>query len=279
MEKKPTTKRYPPELKDGRCAWCSTCSEQDPARPDGDLAGGPPARRGRRVAAGLGEASRDRRRQAAGADQRGAGRAQAPAQGELRAAPGQRHLPGGSDFLRGGARPPSKEVVTFIDAHRDHMTGGRRWGVEPICETLQVAPSTYYDAKSRPPVGPRVRDAELGPALEALWKHNYSVYGRRKLTKAARRAGHDVGRDQVARLMRRQGIRGASRAKKRFTTKSDPTRPRARTSSTATSPPPSRRAVGVPTSPTARRGRASSTSPSSSTCSPDASSAGRRRVR
>ena len=43
-----------------------------------------------------------------------------------------------------------------------------------------------------------------------LWKHNYSVYGRRKLTKAARRAGHDVGRDQVARLMRRQGIRGAS---------------------------------------------------------------------
>ena len=55
-----------------------------------------------------------------------------------------------------------------------------------------------------------------------LWKHNYSVYGRRKLTKAARRAGHDVGRDQVARLMRDQGIRGASRSKKRFTTKSDP---------------------------------------------------------
>ena len=60
-----------------------------------------------------------------------------------------------------------------------------------------------------------------------LWKRNYSVYGRRKLTKAARRAGHDLGRDQVARLMRRQGIRGASRAKKRFTTKSDPAHVRA----------------------------------------------------
>jgi putative transposase len=60
-----------------------------------------------------------------------------------------------------------------------------------------------------------------------LWLHNYSVYGRRKLTKAARRAGHDVGRDQVARLMRAQGIRGASRAKKRFTTKSDPAHVRA----------------------------------------------------
>ena len=34
---------------------------------------------------------------------------------------------------------------------------------------------------------------------------NYSVYGRRKLTKAARKAGLDVGRDQVARLMRADG--------------------------------------------------------------------------
>ena len=72
-----------------------------------------------------------------------------------------------------------------------------------------------------------MRDGELGPALVELWKRNYSVYGRRKLTKAARRAGHDVGRDQVARLMRHQGIRGASRSKKRFTTKSDPAHVRA----------------------------------------------------
>ena len=57
--------------------------------------------------------------------------------------------------------------------------------------------------------------------------HNYSVYGRRKLTKAARRAGYDVGRDQVARLMRQAGIRGATRAKTRFTTKADPGAPRA----------------------------------------------------
>jgi putative transposase len=72
-----------------------------------------------------------------------------------------------------------------------------------------------------------VRDAELGPALAEVWKTNYSVYGRRKLWKAARRAGHDVGRDQVARLMRRQGICGATREKKRFTTKPDCTAPRA----------------------------------------------------
>jgi putative transposase len=99
-------------------------------------------------------------------------------------------------------------------------TGGRQWGVEPICaqSELQIAPSTYYDNKSRPPWDREVRDAQLGPQLEVIFKKNYSVYGKRKLVKAAKRQGLDCGRDQVARLMKRQGIRGASRAKKRFTT-------------------------------------------------------------
>ena len=117
--------------------------------------------------------------------------------------------------------------MAFIDAHRTKESGGLRWGVEPICHVLEIAPSTYYDAKSRPPSARAVRDAELGPMLRILWERNYSVYGRRKLTKAARRAGLDVGRDQVERLMRAGGIRGASRAKKRFTTKADPAAVRA----------------------------------------------------
>jgi transposase InsO family protein len=67
----------------------------------------------------------------------------------------------------------------------------------------------------------------LIPKLRAMWEKNYSVYGRRKLTRAARQADLGVGRDQVARLMRAAGIRGASRAKKRFTTHPDPTAVRA----------------------------------------------------
>jgi len=92
---------------------------------------------------------------------------------------------------------------------------------------LEIAPSTYYSAKSRAPSARAVRDAELGPQLKTLWERNYSVYGRRKLTVAARKAGLDVGRDQVARLMRREGVRGASRARRRFTTRSDPAAVRA----------------------------------------------------
>ena len=135
-------------------------------------------------------------------------------------------LKSGVVFLRGRARRPH-QVVAFIDAHRDRTTGGLRWGVEPVCHVLEIAPSTYYGAKNRPPSARAIRDADLGPRLVGLWEKNYSVYGRRKLARAARRAGIDAGRDQVARLMRAHGMRGATRAKKWRTTKPDPVAARA----------------------------------------------------
>ena len=47
--------------------------------------------------------------------------------------------------------------------------------------------------------------------------------GAHKLWKAARRAGHDIGRDQVARLMRAMAIEGISRKRRKvFTTIADP---------------------------------------------------------
>lgn len=64
--------------------------------------------------------------------------------------------------------------------------------------------------------------------LMALWVANRKVYGAHKLWKAARRAGHDIGRDQVARLMRELGICGVSRLRKKvFTTRPDPDATRA----------------------------------------------------
>jgi transposase InsO family protein len=89
-----------------------------------------------------------------------------------------------------------------------------------------MAPSTYYDTKTRPPSARAQRDAVLGPLLRQLWENNYQVYGVRKLWKTARRAGHDVGRDQVARLMRAAGIQGVRRGKRVRTTKADPAAPR-----------------------------------------------------
>jgi putative transposase len=108
-------------------------------------------------------------------------------------------------------------IVAFIDDHRDEL------GVEPVCRVLQVAPSTYYAAKRRQPSARAVRDAVLMQALMVLWVVNRKVYGAHKLWKAARRAGHDIGRDQVARLMRAMEIEGISRRRRRvFTTIADP---------------------------------------------------------
>ena len=66
----------------------------------------------------------------------------------------------------------------------------------------------------------------VGRALRQLWEDNYCVYGARNLWKTARRAGHDVGRDQVARLMRSAGIEGVRRGKRVRTTKAGPGAPR-----------------------------------------------------
>ena len=89
--------------------------------------------------------------------------------------------------------------MAFIDANRADF------GVEPICTVLrsagvQVAPSTYYAAKNRQPSAREQRDTAMIPNLVKIWEANYRVYGARKLWKAARRAGHDIGRDQTARL-------------------------------------------------------------------------------
>jgi putative transposase len=108
--------------------------------------------------------------------------------------------------------------VAFIDAHRDAVVEGPSLGVEPICRVLQVAPSTYYAAKTRPPSLRARRDAELVPLCE----DNYRLDGAHELRKATRRAGLDVGRDQVARLTRVAGIEGARRTERVRTTRAGP---------------------------------------------------------
>ena len=112
-------------------------------------------------------------------------------------------------------------MVDYIDRHKT------TFGVEPICTVLQVAPSTYYAAKTRPLSPRRLRDDVIKAAMVVIWEANYSVYGVRKLWKAMLRGGHTIGRDQTARLMRELGIRGVRRGRKVFTTRSDKTVARA----------------------------------------------------
>ena len=103
-------------------------------------------------------------------------------------------------------------MVRYIDDHKD------RYGVEPICRTLPIAPSTYYEEKARerdPARRPsrHHRDEALTPEITRVWNENFQVYGARKVWKQLKREGFDVARCTVARLMKDQGLQGARRGK------------------------------------------------------------------
>ena len=107
-------------------------------------------------------------------------------------------------------------MTEYIDEHR------ARFGVEPICQTLAIAPSSYYAAKVRPPSARSLRDEELKAGISRVHAANYAVYGVRKVWRQLRREGFAVGRDQVARLMDELDLHGATRTKKVRTTKPAP---------------------------------------------------------
>jgi transposase InsO family protein len=104
-------------------------------------------------------------------------------------------------------------IVAFIDAYK------LVFGVEPICRVprehnLPIAPSTYYAFKKRPPSARSVSDERLVEVVKDVHRDNFGVYGGRKMWHALIRKGEQIGRDQVARLMRAAGVRGVSRRKR-----------------------------------------------------------------
>jgi len=101
-----------------------------------------------------------------------------------------------------------------IDEYREQH------GVEPICRTLGIAPSTYYavKARERSPSERALRDQRLLGEIRRVHKENLSVYGARKVWWALGREGIEVARCTVERLMAKNGLQGAIRGKKRRTT-------------------------------------------------------------
>ena len=117
-------------------------------------------------------------------------------------------------------------MVAFVDKHRD------KHGVEPICNALPIAPSTYYEQKARQAdpsrLPPRVqRDAVLRDEIERIWNDNFQVYGAPKVWRQLGREGQKVARCTVERLMRQLGLQGATRGRRfKVTTIRDQSAPR-----------------------------------------------------
>jgi putative transposase len=117
----------------------------------------------------------------------------------------------------------------FIDANQD-----RFGGVEPICRVLsehgwQIAPSGYWAAKARPVSARDRRDEQLVKMIYEIRGEDYNeVYGADKMWRELNRRGCRVARCTIERLMRRQGLSGVVRGRRKVrTTVADPANQRA----------------------------------------------------
>jgi putative transposase len=96
-------------------------------------------------------------------------------------------------------------VSAFIDERRGDF------GVEPICRILDVSASAYYQRATGARSARVVEDERLLELIKTTHARNYFAYGYRRMWKALLRAGEQVPRCTVQRLMRAHGIAGAKR--------------------------------------------------------------------
>jgi putative transposase len=118
-------------------------------------------------------------------------------------------------FSSGRSSTADGQMIAYIDANRD------RFGVEPICQVLPIAPSTYYDARRRPPSARRRRDQELKVEIRRVHAEHFGVYGARKVWRQLHREGIAVARCTVERLMGELHLEGVRRGRVRRTTTPD----------------------------------------------------------
>ena len=108
-------------------------------------------------------------------------------------------------------------MSSYIEEHRE------RFGVEPICNTLEVSASAYYERRTGRRSARAIEDERLLARIREVHERNYCAYGYRRMSIALKREGEAVGKGRVQRLMREAEIQGAKRRGKAWrTTKPDP---------------------------------------------------------
>jgi transposase InsO family protein len=109
-------------------------------------------------------------------------------------------------------------MVNFVDQHRS------KYGVEPICKELQIAPSTYFrhvQLRDNPNLRSTraKRDDALKTKIQVVWDESGKRYGAMKVWQQLCLDGVDVARCTVERLMGELGFQGVTRGKRTNTTR------------------------------------------------------------
>ena len=156
----------------------------------------------------------------------------------------------------------------LIDAAKEEFP------VQRLCKVLEVSQSGSFAWKSRPASRRQREDLVLLAPVRLAFQLSNGTSGSPRMTRELQDQGLSVGRRRTARLMRENGLKARQRRRFKRTTDSLHAFRSRPTSSTRTSRPSAPTRRGARISPTCGGGRAGCISPSSSTCSPGAWSAG-----
>lgn len=106
-------------------------------------------------------------------------------------------------------------LFRFIDAEKAHLP------VSLLCRMLGVSRSGYYAWRSRPPSRRSQEDAALAEKIVEIHRRSRETYGYPRVHAELRALGLRCGRRRVARLMRKSGLRGCVRGRRKRTTRRD----------------------------------------------------------
>jgi len=106
-------------------------------------------------------------------------------------------------------------LFRFIDAEKAYLP------VSLLCRVLGVSRSGYYAWRERPPSRRSQEDSALTERIAQVHARSRETYGYPRVHAELRALGVRCGRRRVARLMRKAGLPGCLRGRRRHTTRRD----------------------------------------------------------
>jgi len=107
-------------------------------------------------------------------------------------------------------------AYSLIDAEK------ASYPISLLCRILRVSRSGYYGWKGRPPSERDRENAALTQKIREIHSRSRQLYGYPRVHAELRALGVRCSRKRVARLMRKAGLRGCLRVRKKRTTRRDP---------------------------------------------------------
>jgi transposase InsO family protein len=97
--------------------------------------------------------------------------------------------------------------------------------IQPMCRTLQVSRSGYYDYLRRPPSAHSIEDDKLCLQVKAAFKKGRKNYGTRRIKDELKKAETTVSRRRIGRLMQVEALVVQTKRKFKVTTDSNHDKP------------------------------------------------------